>query len=213
MAKRQTRGTISLSRGLLTGIKLHAADSDVAVSAFAEFILSRAIDSPLDTIAFDAWYAAREDRLEAGRSVHGGVEAYRLRSANSERIAAEFRLRRDKRAKEKAAHSAAVQTRRESRREARAERKKLANERRILREESDGHYLCRHCDGPGHNKATCPELYTTPKETGSPSEMAAKHRAKHGGTLAEIAQAFGVTRQAVSQQWKRLYADRRGERL
>lgn len=216
MAKRQTRGSISLSRGLLAAIKMHAADSDVAVSAFAEFVMSHAIMQPLDTVSFDAWYAAREGRLSAGRRGRrrgrprgGSEEAYRLRHANSEKAAAEFRRRRDERAKEKAARLAAVQ----ARREARAERRRIEGERSLLRGESVSNYLCRHCDGPGHNKATCPELHPTPKETGSLSEKAAKHRAAHGGTLAEIAQVFGVTRQAVSQQWKRLYGDRRGERL
>lgn len=206
MAKRQTRRTISLSRGLMDSLKVYAEGADVAVSAYAEFILEHAVASPLDTTAFNAWHAAREGRLEVVRM--GGLEAYRLRHAKSEESAAEFRRLREDRLRVLAEATA----RRVARREARAELQRAEAERRRLRKESQRGYLCRQCDRPGHNRSTCPELYPTPKETGSPSEMAAKHRAKHGGTLAEVAQAFGVSRQAISQQWARLYAERRGER-
>jgi hypothetical protein len=190
MARVQTRRSISVSRRLNSALDDYSARHDIAMSAFTEFVLERAIARPLDVAEFDAWFAKRAHVI-----------------ASQQRVSAATSL---------AARDPGLIEIRKARRAAKEQRKAARNARRAIRDarcdaraEAGTDRACTACNGPGHHRTTCPLMHgpvPPPRRTFSMSDQAAMFRIKHGVSLADAASRFGVTRQAVHQRETKLRA-------
>lgn len=192
MAKKQTRRTVSLGIGHYTRLTEYAKANGASAAQVAEFAIDAQLRAPLDQDVFRIWQgerwqqAAEQGVATVARKPARAMDAYQERIRQGERQAA-------LRALEISEREARVTARKE--REARRE---------AIRAETGRTRLCNVCDGP-HTTRFCPTKPYAPAETGSRSERAARLCQEQHLTLREAAQRVGITHQAVSYAWHRLF--------
>lgn len=182
MAKKQTRRTVSLGRDYHTRLLDYAKTNAASAAQVTEYALDRQFAAPLDQDAFRLW---RGDRAKRS-AIQGMATNVAADPARRDPVGLAARAREERRAE------------RLARKERRLRRAAIRAEfgRRVK--------LCENCDGH-HATRFCSDRPCVPIETGSRGELAARVVKAEGITMSEAGKRFGISPQAVSQTWKRLF--------
>lgn len=200
MSKVQTRRTVSLGRNYHTRLLDYAKANLASAAQVTEYALDRQLAAPLDQDAFRSWRGERARKS----AIQGVVTSEAAHPEHREVVELAQKAREERRAA-RVARAAELAATREARSAERAARKERRLKRAAIRAEHGRRIkLCWNCDGH-HATRFCPDKPYVPIRTGSRGEQAARAVKAECITTFEAGKRFGISHQAVSQTWKRLF--------